>query len=437
MIHRNEPNRSPCIMTLDGMILVSDANQREWPKILTWLESCQWAAPRRAGNWVLVWFLSVAGPPGRFHTSLLHWPPAARQSVDHCRALLCHCGLVWPRTRQSESDTVLRRWPGLGRRVARGPPARGIRAPPRLRAWLRPLGWELTATAVSACICLYHCHICMYAVCICLYMHVCVCILNHLEKKIVKYEMSYRMYVACCMYFIYSDSYSVALAWLSGWRPRRPRRRQGGGCPLFYINTWAMIWPTDYPALAGAVLWKKKYIDHVNWKCVLHIPYPHHGQPGSLTDSQWCPSSVYPGRYSCSYRQIQANIMTYMQIHELIHADTTNALNRYRADTYIQYDTYRYMKFCMLYISGYTFLYVSCMCMYDGCIRRLKGSYIQHTCKIHTIYQSICPVSCMYLMFLGVCMCMYVYIWCAYDVHIFVFCVILHVFACIFCRQKC
>jgi hypothetical protein len=111
-----------------------------------------------------------------------------------------------------------------------------------------------------------------------------------------------------------------------------------------------------------------------------------------------------------SHRQIQANIMTYMQIHELIHADTTNALNRYRADTYIQYDTYRYMKFCMLYISGYTFLYVSCMCMYDGCIRRLKGSYIQHTCKIHTIYQSICPVSCMYLMFLGVCMCMYVYI---------------------------
>ena len=175
----------------------------------------------------------------------------------------------------------------------------------------------------------------------------------------------------------------------------------------------------------------------MNWKCVLHRPYPHHGQPGSLTDSQWRPSSVYPGRYSCSYRQIQANIMTYMQIHELIHADTTNALNRYRADTYIQYDTYRYMKFCMLYISGYTFLYVSCMCMYDGCIRRLKGSYIQHTCKIQDIYQSICPVSCMYLMFLGVCMCMYVYICCAYDVHIFVFCVILHVFACIFCRQKC
>ena len=95
------------------------------------------------------------------------------------------------------------------------------------------------------------------------------------------------------------------------------------------------------------------------------------------------------------------------------------------------------MNFCMLYISGYTFLYFACMCMYDGYIRRLKGSYIQHTCKIQDIYQSILHVSCMYLMFLGVCMCMYVYICCAYDVHIFVFCVILHVFACIFCSQKC
>ena len=30
--------------------------------------------------------------------------------------------------------------------------------------------------------------------------------------------------------------------------------RPGSGSPLFYINTWAMIWPTDYPALAGAQL---------------------------------------------------------------------------------------------------------------------------------------------------------------------------------------
>ena len=26
--------------------------------------------------------------------------------------------------------------------------------------------------------------------------------------------------------------------------------QQGSGSPLFYINSWAMIWPTDYPAAA-------------------------------------------------------------------------------------------------------------------------------------------------------------------------------------------
>ncbi len=65
-----------------------------------------------------------------------------------------------------------------------------------------------------------------------------------------------------------------------------------------------------------ALLKKLNFFDHVNWKCVLHRPYPHHRQPGSLTDSQWRPSSVSPGRYSCSYMQIQANSLTYIQIHE-------------------------------------------------------------------------------------------------------------------------
>ena len=59
----------------------------------------------------------------------------------------------------------------------------------------------LGATAVFACICLYHCHICMYTVCICLYLHVCVCILNDLEKK----SLSMKCHIACmlhvcCMY---------------------------------------------------------------------------------------------------------------------------------------------------------------------------------------------------------------------------------------------
>ena len=42
---------------------------------------------------------------------------------------------------------------------------------------------KIEGAAISACICLYHCHICMYTVCMCLYLHVCVCILNDLEKN--------------------------------------------------------------------------------------------------------------------------------------------------------------------------------------------------------------------------------------------------------------
>ena len=62
---------------------------------------------------------------------------------------------------------------------------------------------SLGATAVFACIRLYHCHICMYTVCICLYLHVCVCILNDLEKK----SLSMKCHIACmlhvcCMYVV-------------------------------------------------------------------------------------------------------------------------------------------------------------------------------------------------------------------------------------------
>ena len=28
------------------------------------------------------------------------------------------------------------------------------------------------------------------------------------------------------------------------------RGEPGSGSPLYYINTWAMVWPTDYPAAA-------------------------------------------------------------------------------------------------------------------------------------------------------------------------------------------
>ena len=79
------------------------------------------------------------------------------------------------------------------------------------------------------------------------------------------------------------------------------------------------------------------------------------------------------------------------------------------------------MKFCMLCISGFTFLYVACMCMYDVCIRRLKR--VIHTTYRH-IFQSIFVCMCMYLhvcgsFFVHVCACMRLYV-----VHIFPVCVI-------------
>ena len=82
-----------------------------------------------------------------------------------------------------------------------GSPAQGITARPRLRAWPRPLGWELAIRAWAPLQYL-HVFVCIIAILyVCrMYMSVCVCILNHLGEKIAKYEMSYRMYVACMLY---------------------------------------------------------------------------------------------------------------------------------------------------------------------------------------------------------------------------------------------
>ena len=82
-----------------------------------------------------------------------------------------------------------------------GSPAQGITARPRLRAWPRPLGWELAIRAWAPLQYL-HVFVCIIAILyVCrMYMSVCVCILNHLGGIIAKYEMSYRMYVACMLY---------------------------------------------------------------------------------------------------------------------------------------------------------------------------------------------------------------------------------------------
>ena len=73
----------------------------------------------------------------------------------------------------------------------------------------------------------------------------------------------------------------------------------------------------------------------------------------------------------------------------------------------------------MLCISDFIFLYVSCMCMYDVCIRRLKR--VIHTTYRH-IFQSICVCmtqyeyvfACMWDTF-RVCMCMHEDVCCAYN----------------------
>ncbi len=71
-----------------------------------------------------------------------------------------------------------------------------------------------------------------------------------------------------------------------------------------------------------------------------------------------------------------------------------------------------------LCISGFTFLYVSCMCMYDVCIRRSKRVILTHTYNIHThisihMRMYVHVFACMWVT-VGVCMCMYEVICCAY-----------------------
>jgi hypothetical protein len=156
---------------------------------------------------VLIWFLSVAaGLPGRFHTSLLHWPPAARQSVDHCRAVLCHCGLVLPRTRRSESDleVIPPACPAVAAAWAFVWPAGGqgyhhpSQSPSKVEGLAEAAG---LGAGCHGSICMHlsvsswHCHICIHTVCICLYMHVCVC-----PQSVGKKSFSMKCHIACMLH---------------------------------------------------------------------------------------------------------------------------------------------------------------------------------------------------------------------------------------------
>jgi hypothetical protein len=162
------------------------------------------------GREVLVWFLYVARPPGRFRTSLLHWPPAARQSVDHCRALLCHCGLVSPSQTPPARPPAAVTMTGPG--SACGPRAAGPRyqSPSKVEGLAEAAGLRAGCNG-SICMHLsvslpylyvYRMYLSVYA-CMCMYP-------QSFGEKNVKYEMSYSMYVACVFNaFIYSDSDSA------------------------------------------------------------------------------------------------------------------------------------------------------------------------------------------------------------------------------------
>ena len=69
-------------------------------------------------------------------------------------------------------------------------------------------------------------------------------------------------------------------------------------------------------------------------------------------------------------------------------------------------------------------MYVYVWVLYSTFKRVIHTKYRQ----IHAIYQSILHVSCMYLMLFGVCMCLYVYVCCAYNMCSFLYCMYLPVF---------
>jgi hypothetical protein len=112
----------------------------------------------------------------------------------------------------------------------------------------------------------------MYLLVSCQYVHVCVAITRLLLQKCLSMKCMYvhvsaflLMYLhvsACiCMCLQIIKHWQLLWQWLGAvfmtmWacnlgcqcvlEPGEP----GPDSPLFYINTWAMVWPNDYPALA-------------------------------------------------------------------------------------------------------------------------------------------------------------------------------------------
>ena len=106
----------------------------------------------------------------------------------------------------------------------------------------------------------------MYLLVSCQYMHVCVAITRQLHQKCLSMKCRYVHVCACiCWYrvsicmlpLIPAGDYGTIHRIMHGRKDACYERgvcdrrgEPGSGSPLYYINTWAMVWPTDYPAVA-------------------------------------------------------------------------------------------------------------------------------------------------------------------------------------------
>ena len=161
----------------------------------------------------------------------------------------------------------------------------------------------------------------MYLLVSCQYVHVCVAITRLLLQKCLSMKCRYvhvsvciLMYLhvsACiCMYLQIMKHWHLLWQWLwavfmTMWacnlgcvlEPGEPRPDS----PLFYINTWAMVWPNDYPALATWNVHGNK-TDPV-WTCL--------GWPASV--SPYTPNQLQL-QIQLSYREYWQIDVTYWQI---------------------------------------------------------------------------------------------------------------------------
>ncbi len=161
----------------------------------------------------------------------------------------------------------------------------------------------------------------MYLLVSCQYVQVCVAITRLLLQKCLSMKCRYAcisMYTdvsACiCMYLQINKHWQLLWQWLwavfmTMWacnlgcelEPGEP----GPDSPLFYINTWAMVWPNDYSALATWNVHGNK-ADPV-WTCLW------------CAASQWLAQSLLAPNHlqlqvQLSYREYWQIDVTYWQI---------------------------------------------------------------------------------------------------------------------------